>query len=199
MTLVGKHIARVIEDDIEYDVDAKGMSGVDQRTQFLVRYFWTRGEAWLDVQKILNAVAVIGALKILAVFENRGEPDGSDSQFFEVRKLFSHPVECASLELSIDAIVGQLVRRSSGIVKTVEHEEINPLISPVLGRRKWWGDFDSLTIQGYAPGSSLSCALQRTLHVWMPYTCWHVFFSLSFYLYELACTVWNYSIGNLVK
>jgi hypothetical protein len=74
----------VIQDDIKNYVKALTVCGVNKGAKLSVGVVGIAGEAGIDVEKIVNAVAVIGAALKRNVLENRTDPDGARSQLFDV-------------------------------------------------------------------------------------------------------------------
>ncbi len=106
VTLVGKYVPGVIEHDIEDDIHTQGVSCVDERSQFLLGYSGAGGKAGLNTQEILDAVTVIAALAILAILEDRGEPDGPHTQLLQIGKRGTNAIKGAPLKSDIDAVIG---------------------------------------------------------------------------------------------
>ncbi len=158
LRLVVEDIAGVVEDDVENDADAVVMRGLHDRHEI-----GPCAKAWIDVEKILDAIPVVGLLRG-HLLEDGADPDGGNPEAFEVADFRLEAAERAAGEpvagihpaLPIDRgrsgvapVRGLQRRRRSGrdhraavvpvarlvpIREPVEHQEVKHLVFP-RGRR----------------------------------------------------------------
>ena len=76
--VIPKHITRVVENNIQNNVDPVSMSGTDQCPQV-----FSLPKMRIDIQKVLNAISMIRFLKRY-LLENRTNPNGSHTKAFQV-------------------------------------------------------------------------------------------------------------------
>ena len=74
-SLIFEHVARMIDDDVQDHVDAAGVGFVDEILQVLFV-----AEARVDLQQVLETVAVICGVLPDRILEHRGDPDGAGAQ-----------------------------------------------------------------------------------------------------------------------
>lgn len=82
---IGEDVAGMIEHDIEDNVDAGCMRVVHEVAQFGVRVRLVRHEPRVDLEEILNTIAVVGAsgrgsVEELAILQYRRQPDRTHAQ-----------------------------------------------------------------------------------------------------------------------
>ena len=64
VALVGEHVARVVQDDIEDDIEPLRVRGIDQGTQFVVGLGRVVGEPGLGRDEIVDAITVIRRVEV---------------------------------------------------------------------------------------------------------------------------------------
>src|SRR3954469_21644967 len=84
---VSEHVSRMVQNDIQDDVNSSRMRGVDEPAEFGRSGGGGCAESRLDIQKILNAVTVKTAGLVLAVLQHRRQPQRSDTEGFQIIKL----------------------------------------------------------------------------------------------------------------
>ena len=152
---VAEHIAGVVEDDVEDDADAVGMRCLHQIDEILART-----EVGIDIQKVLDAVAMIGVGVRAHLLERRADPDGGDAQALQIADLARKACQRAAqpfvsrirpwLTRSGVSVGGEIERRGrsrryglAGVVAkplfpsvgvAVQHQEVEHLIRPACGR-----------------------------------------------------------------
>ena len=140
-SLIFEHVARVIDDDVQDHVDAAGVGFVDEILQVLFA-----AEARVDLQQVLETVAVICGVLPDRVLEHRGDPDRAGAQRFYVSQPLADAPQGAALEAAELGIKRQVLRRARRVVETIDHQEVDPLIAPVRWRREGLDDFYAVDI-----------------------------------------------------
>src|SRR5437764_11720677 len=85
----------------------------------------------------MNAVAVVSALLERQILEYGAEPDGAGAEFLDIRQPLLDPSKVSALKPEEIGVVERLTPgRYGGVIEPVYHEEVNPFIPPVDGRRK---------------------------------------------------------------
>ena len=80
LPVVGEDIARMIQDYIEYDVEAGRMGSVHQRSQLTIGIVGISGEFRLCPQKIVYSVTVVAASVKPQILQDRAQPDGTGTE-----------------------------------------------------------------------------------------------------------------------
>lgn len=132
--LVFEDVARVIDDDIEDDVEAARMRFIHELAQVSCG-----AKARIDLQQILEAVAVIRALQRHRVLEHRGNPQRSRAEGFDVSETVADAPQGSPLKAAEFRVERQVGGWASRIVEAVNHQEVDRAISP-FGRRGIWLD-----------------------------------------------------------
>lgn len=158
--VVLEHVAGVIEDDVEDHADAVRVRRADQRDQIVAR-----AEARIDVEEVLDAVAVVRLLR-RHLLEDRADPDGRDPETLEIADFRLEPAQRPAHEPTARlhpvvpirggcgrvAAVRRLERRRragrddgavivpiallASVREAIEHQEIEDLVFPGRGRGK---------------------------------------------------------------
>src|SRR5262245_66090626 len=79
---VGEHVAGVVGDDIEDHVNAVLMGEIDKVAEVLAR-----AEVRIDVEKVLDAVAVVGRRLECDLAKDRAHPERSDAETLDIPEL----------------------------------------------------------------------------------------------------------------
>ena len=74
VALIGEDVPGMIEHDIEDDVKALCMGGVDQGAKLVVGRGGHIGKPGLGTQEVMNTITVVGRVE-LQVLEHRAQPD----------------------------------------------------------------------------------------------------------------------------
>ena len=96
---IGEDVAGMVQDDVENDVEAEIVGGVNQGAKFVVGIVGIAGEAGIDVEKIVNAIAVIRAALKRNILENRTQPDGACAELLDIGKLILNAGQIAALKI----------------------------------------------------------------------------------------------------
>src|SRR5262249_26876040 len=88
---VAEDVAGVVGNDIENDVDPLLVGGLHKVSELLAR-----PEMRIDVEKVLDAVAVVARLES-NLAEDRADPESGDAEPSQVAELTFQPLECAAL------------------------------------------------------------------------------------------------------
>ena len=94
---VGKHVAGVVGDDVEDDVDSLLVGGLDKVAEFL-----SCSKMRIHVEEILDTVAVVGRLE-RDLPEGRADPQGSDAEPAEVAEFALQSLERSALPTAAGA------------------------------------------------------------------------------------------------
>jgi hypothetical protein len=86
------------------------------------------------------------AVLILAILYDGREPNGSDTQVFEITELFPDSLKGASLEDSMFSIERQMARRGYGVVESIHQQKVDPGIAPVGRRGEGFVDANSSSV-----------------------------------------------------
>jgi hypothetical protein len=132
---IGEDIADMVQHDVENDIQALPMCGIDEGAQFVVRGGRIVGEPGFGMEKVMDAVPVIGLTCDRQVLQHRAEPDRAGAEHLDVGKLRTHAAELAALVAIEVRIVERRMRWGLRGVEAVDHEEINRAVAPV-GRRR---------------------------------------------------------------
>src|SRR6266851_8891792 len=125
----------MIQDDVEDHIEAGFVSCINQGPQLLIRILRNHCKPWLGAQEIVDAVAVIAEPVEGWVLEDRAEPDCAGAEIFEVMQAGLHARERAALIAVEVGVVPRLVAwRCVGPVEAVDHEKVDPNISPISWR-----------------------------------------------------------------
>lgn len=96
----------------------------------------------VHLQEILDAVAVIGAIQVLTVFQNGAQSEGAATQVPGVIQAPRDALEIAAVEavllpvITARRLAGCIGLRVGGVVvETINQQKINKLITPVQRRR----------------------------------------------------------------
>lgn len=171
--LICEDIRGVIEHDIEDDVEAVGVGRVDKRPQLLRRAGGVGREARLDREEILDTVAVIGArvrraIERLAVLQHGREPERADAESLEIPQLLLDAREGTPPEGVARAIVRGVARRRGRIIEAIDHQEVDPLVAPVRGRREGRRNRDLFRIDGHDARHGPARGIERRLYGILP-------------------------------
>ena len=150
----------MIEDNVQHHANSVFMRGLHHVTQIVVG-----AEMWINVKKILDAVAVVAVIGI-HLLEHRAEPDGGDAHPAEISQLLREPAQISADKISagiaprccigcipdgIARIRGGEYRRAAeshrrsiyieeviflSVRKSVHQHEVENFIFPVWWRRK---------------------------------------------------------------
>ena len=82
------------------------------------------------------------------VFEHGGDPDGADAEIVEIVELGGYAGEGAALAETVFLIPGAR-GRGGGVVEAVDHEEIEPIVTPVRRGGKRIGNLFGLAVDLY--------------------------------------------------
>ena len=153
--VIGEDVAGVVGNDVEDDVDALLVGGLDEVAELLAR-----AEVRVHVEEVLDAVAVVARLEC-DLAERRADPQRGDAQPAEVAELARQPLDRAALPAAAGAEPGVVIdrgrrpragtaacRRSHGAARivrvaaflvavgeAVQHQEVQHLVLPG-GRRR---------------------------------------------------------------
>ena len=113
---VREHVAAMVEDDIEDDVHISGVCVIDEATQLIRCMDRVGSQSALDVEKILDAVSMIGSLVGIAVqeravLEHRREPYRAHAESFQVIEPLTDTLDRSTLKSTERAVEGGLRRR----------------------------------------------------------------------------------------
>ena len=155
--VVGEDVTRVVGDDVEDDVDALLVGGLDEVTELLAR-----PEMGVHVKKVLDAVAVVARLEG-DLAKGRADPQCGDAEPPQVAELAPQPPQRAALPAAagaeprvvIDAarVLGPVQRRDAAgrraavgvavaallvaVGESIQQQEVQHLIFPgSRGRRE---------------------------------------------------------------
>ena len=154
--LIAEYVAAVIEDDVQDDADAVRMSGIHQVDEILAG-----AEVRVDIEEILDAVAMVGVGVRGHLLEHRADPDGRHTEALEVADLVLQSLQRATQPLVAGVGPGGPVRRVgvvgeaewrraaagiqisrviaeallASIGEAIEHQEIKHLVFPGGWRR----------------------------------------------------------------
>ena len=112
------------------------MSGIYQCAQLVISGIPVIGKTGLGPQKIMDPVTMIAAVVKLQVLQNWAEPDSAGAECFDVAELVLHAGEFAALKVEESRIEGLMNGGGLRIIKAINYDEIDRLISPVGWRRK---------------------------------------------------------------
>ena|SRR5438552_10960587 len=133
ISVIGENIPGVIQDDVEYDMEADGVSSVDQRTQFIVCLEGICCESRLSTKEIVDSVPVIAAVVKTQVLQNRTEPNGACSKILYVVELVLNSGEFSSLEIKIAGVIEGLVKWSTIlIIEAIHHQKVDGFVPPIF-------------------------------------------------------------------
>src|SRR6266508_3807025 len=90
---------------------------------------------------MLDAVAVIATILILAVLQDRAQPDRAHPEALEVVEATPHAVERSTLK-SAERLVPGAARRCIRVVEPIDENEVDPAVAPVRGGWNRAGDLD---------------------------------------------------------
>ncbi len=145
-------VAGVVDDDVEVDLDAQVVGGVDQVDHVLVR-----AQVRVDLRQVDLPVAVVGRGRVVgrghlplhpAVGERRGDPQRGDAQIVEVGQLVHQAGQVAAVvealllgPVAVDVgafggvdAAGVIGRIAVG--EAVGHDEVDELVGPRLAQRR---------------------------------------------------------------
>src|SRR5512135_1257190 len=97
VALIGEHVASVIEDDVEDDVEPLRVGGIDQGAQLVVRLGGVVREPRLRAEEIVDPVSVVGVPEG-EVLEHGAEPGRAGAEPLDVPQLLPHAGELPALE-----------------------------------------------------------------------------------------------------
>jgi hypothetical protein len=137
---VAPDIAAVVDDDVEDDVHASLVGLTHQLDQV-----FGRAEAGVDVEEVLDAVAVVARGVVLALLEGRADPDGGAAEALHVIQPARNALQLSALEvvgvLAVAAAAGSYRgvegRVVVAIVEAVDQELVDELVAPVDRRREY--------------------------------------------------------------
>src|SRR5262249_1992599 len=139
-------VAGMVEDDVQDDPHSPGVGRVDEVDQVP-----PRAEAGIDVEEVLDRVAVVG-VEVAPLLEDRAHPEAGDAEALQVVELRPDPGDRPALPALAPALgpaveaeagrarpreVAPVHQRASGLMavaEAVREEEVQDLVPPV-GRR----------------------------------------------------------------
>src|SRR5579871_2457456 len=134
---VGEGVACVIQHDVEDHEQILLVGSVDERAEFVVGCGGSVGESGLRANEVVDAVSVIGIRIELKILEHRAEPDRSCTELLDVLKLLLNARKLSALEsVEVGIVKRKMVGTCGRIVEAVEHQEVDPAVAPVFGRRE---------------------------------------------------------------
>ena len=114
--VVGEDVAGVVGDDVEDDVDALLVGGLDEVAELLAR-----AEVGVHVEEVLDAVAVVARLEG-DLSEDRADPQRGDAEPPEVAELAPQPPERAALPAAAGA-EPRVVIDAAGVLGPVQRRD----------------------------------------------------------------------------
>jgi len=129
----------VVDDDVQDDIHTPCVGLFDQFLQILLGT-----KPWVHLQKILNAIPMIGIVLFLAVFEHRTEPYRVRAKPLNIIQPAHDAPEISSLEnlalFRVPIFRGRIgiIRRKVFliIVEAIHEQKIDEHVPPIIGRGK---------------------------------------------------------------
>lgn len=134
--LVSEDVPRVVEHDVEDHEQAQRVRLVDKGAQLFLRFLRRRRESWLRLEEVLDPVAMKAVAVGLSILQHGRQPDCARTEVLDVAQPFPDAVERSALVLTERFVVRHADRRLAvGSVESIEHQEVDPAIPPIL--RRW--------------------------------------------------------------
>jgi hypothetical protein len=142
---VGKDVACMVQHDIHDHINAPCVRFVDKASEFAIRVRFVISKAGINAQEMLDSIAVVSALLRLAVLQHGTKPNRTNPESLKVAETLSDPFQSTALK-SVDGLIPLLSRRAIGVIEAVDHEEVDPTVSPIGRRGKGAGDLDVMAV-----------------------------------------------------
>src|SRR5579864_844023 len=148
---VGEDVPGVVGNDVEDHVHPLLVGGLDEFAELRAR-----PEMWVDVEEVLDAVAVVSRLK-RDLPEDGADPEGGDAKPPKVAELAPQPVERAPLPAAACAKPGVVIDRT-GVLGPVERRDAGAyrlslvvpmaVLLPAIGETVYEQEIQDLVLPG---------------------------------------------------